>query len=67
MEDASPIRRRLLAESGNVELSSSVSIPGDSTASTDDSKRRRNMHFQLGPLAISGAAIDRVTARFVTL
>jgi hypothetical protein len=66
MEEASPIRRRL-AEPGNVELSSSSSISNDDSASNDDSKKRRTMHIRLGPLVISGAAIDRVMARLISL
>ena len=58
-----PTRRRQ-AESSNVELLSSIA---DDSSSSDDSKSRRQMHFQVGPLVISGAAIDRVRARFVSL
>jgi hypothetical protein len=66
MEEDSPIRRRLV-EPGNVELSSSSIISMDDSASNDDSKNRRSMHLQVGPLVISGAAIDRVMARLVSL
>jgi hypothetical protein len=66
MEEESPIRRRLV-EPSNVELSSSSFISKDDSASNDDSKKRRNINLRLGPLVISGAAIDRVMARMVSL
>lgn len=33
----------------------------------DGSKSRRHLHLELGPLVLSGAAIDRVRARIVSL
>lgn len=33
----------------------------------DGSKIRRHIHLELGPLVISGAAIDRLRARIVSL
>ncbi len=33
----------------------------------DGSKSRRHIHLELGPLVISGAAIDRLRARIVSL
>ena len=66
MEEESPIRRRLV-EPSNIELSSSSFISKDDSASNDDSKKRRNINLRLGPLVISGAAIDRVMARMVSL
>ena len=60
-----PTRRRQ-AESSNVELLSSIA-DNSGSSSDDDSKIRRQMHFKVGPLVISGAAIDRVRARFVSL
>jgi hypothetical protein len=65
MEEESPIRRRLVEPS--VELSSSSFISKDDSTSNDDSKKRRNINLRLGPLVISGAAIDRVMARMVSL
>jgi hypothetical protein len=66
MEEDSPIRRRLV-EPSNVELSSSSFISEDDSASNDDSKKRRNMNLRLGPMVISGAAVDRLMARLVSL
>lgn len=69
MDEASPIRRRQHADDpgSNVESSSS-SVAIDDGANSDDSssKKRRNMHLQLGPLVISGTAIDRAMAKIGT-
>ena len=59
-----PIQRRK-ADPSNSEILSSIA--NDESSSNDESKTRRNLHFQIGPLVISGAAIDRVRARFVSL
>ena len=59
-----PIQRRK-ADPSNTEILSSIA--NDESSSNDESKTRRNLHFQIGPLVISGAAIDRVRARFVSL
>ena len=59
-----PIQRRK-ADPSNSEILSSIA--NDESSSSDESKNRRNLHFQIGPLVISGAAIDRVRARFVSL
>ena len=59
-----PIQRRK-ADPSNSEMLSSIA--NDESSSNDESKTRRNLHFQIGPLVISGAAIDRVRARFVSL
>jgi len=59
-----PIQRRK-ADPSNSEILSSIA--NDESSSSDDSKTRRSLHFQIGPLVISGAAIDRVRARFVSL
>jgi len=69
MDEASPIRRRHAEDHGNNNAessSSSVAIDDGTTNSDDSSKKRRNMHLQLGPLVISGAAIDRAMARVGT-
>lgn len=60
-----PIQRRK-ADPSNTEILSSIAND-ESSSSSDESKTRRNLHFQIGPLVISGAAIDRVRARFVSL
>ena len=65
---ATPTRRRNPNDPSNLELSSSITNDNvNSSSNEDDSKIRRNLHFQLGPLIISGAAIDRVMARFISL
>ena len=61
-----PIQRRKVDPS-NSEILSSIANDESSSSSSDESKARRNLHFQIGPLVISGAAIDRVRARFVSL
>lgn len=59
--------RRHRAEPSNVELLASFAdAASDSAVSNEDSKKRRHMHFEIGPLVVSGAAIDRVRARFVS-
>jgi hypothetical protein len=40
---------------------------GASADGGDGSKSRRHIHLEMGPLVISGAAIDRVRARIVSL
>ena len=65
MAEQTPTRRRQ-AETSNVDLLASF-VNDDNAGSAEDSKKRRHMHFELGPLVISGAAIDRVRARFVSL
>jgi len=68
MDEASPIRRRQHADDpgSNVDPSSSSVAIDDGANSDDSSKKRRNMHLQLGPLVISGAAIDRAMAKIGT-
>jgi hypothetical protein len=54
----------------NHELLNSFTSDDENGAGSDDgdgSKSRRHIHLELGPLVISGAAIDRVRARFVSL
>lgn len=65
--DQTPTRRRQ-AEPSNAELLSSIANDNNSSAASDDdeSKTRRHLHLEMGPLVISGAAIDRVRARFVS-
>lgn len=66
MSETTPTRRRqgsALSEPSNAELLTDIAND-DSPA---DSKKRRNVHLELGPLVISGAAIDRVRARFISL
>mmetsp|Transcript_13312 Transcript_13312/g.25425 ORF Transcript_13312/g.25425 Transcript_13312/m.25425 type:complete len:280 (+) Transcript_13312:46-885(+) len=67
MSEQTPTRRRQ-ADSSNVELLTAfANAADDSVGSTrEDSKKRRHMHFELGPLVISGAAIDRVMARMTS-
>lgn len=67
MVEQTPTRRRQ-ADPSNVELLASFAdSSGDSGGSGEDSKKRRHMHLEFGPLVISGAAIDRLRARFVSL
>ncbi|KAL7532427.1 hypothetical protein ACHAXR_007061 [Thalassiosira sp. AJA248-18] len=63
MTEQTPTRRRQ-AEPSNTELL--ASFAHDDSGDNDDSKKRRHMHLEMGPLVISGAAIDRVRARFVS-
>ena len=62
--DNTPTRRRQ-AEPSNHDLLASFAT--DDSNENDDSKKRRNMHIQVGPMVISGAALDRVQARFFSL
>jgi hypothetical protein len=48
-------------------LNSIVSDNSNAAGSGDGSKSRRHIHLELGPFLISGAAIDRVRARIVSL
>mmetsp|Transcript_23497 Transcript_23497/g.49702 ORF Transcript_23497/g.49702 Transcript_23497/m.49702 type:complete len:280 (-) Transcript_23497:239-1078(-) len=67
MSEQTPKRRHQGADPSNVELLQSfVDVADGAADSAEDSKKRRNMHFELGPIVISGAAIDRVRARFVS-
>lgn len=61
-------RRRQHADDpgSNVDSSSSSVAIDDGANSDDSSKKRRSMHLQLGPLVISGAAIDRAMAKIGT-
>mmetsp|Transcript_2164 Transcript_2164/g.3882 ORF Transcript_2164/g.3882 Transcript_2164/m.3882 type:complete len:278 (-) Transcript_2164:373-1206(-) len=65
MAEHTPTRRRQ-AEPSNVDLLASFVNDDSGAGSAEDSKKRRHMHFEMGPLVISGAAIDRVRARFVS-
>ena len=65
MAETTPTRRR--PESGNEEILATIANENISDDDKDESKKRRHMHLEMGPLVISGAAIDRVTARFVSL
>ena len=64
MAETTPTRRR--PESGSEEKVATIANENTSD-DKDESKKRRHMHLELGPLVISGAAIDRVRARFVSL
>lgn len=66
MSESTPTRRRQ-PEQSNTEFLASITGNDDDYAGHDDSKARRNLHLQMGPLVISGAAIDRVRARFISL
>lgn len=65
MSEQTPTRRRQ-AEPSNNELIASFASDDHASNANDDSKKRRHMHLEMGPLVISGAAIDRVRARFVS-
>lgn len=60
-------------EPSNLELLSSITNDNENYSASsssdggDGSKSRRHMHLELGPLTISGAAIDRARARVVSL
>ena len=56
-----------MVELSNMELLHSISNDETTDNYGDGSKARRHIHLQLGPIVISGAAIDRVRARFVSL
>eukprot|EP00984_Skeletonema_dohrnii_P009977 scaffold3846_cov127-Skeletonema_dohrnii-CCMP3373.AAC.10 len=60
MATTTPARRRQVS---NDELLSSIATDGGDRSTSDDSKSRRHMHLELGPIVISGAALDRVRAR----
>lgn len=62
--ESTPTRRR--PESGNDEILATIAND-NITDDNDESKKRRHMHLEMGPLVVSGAAIDRVRARFVSL
>ena len=62
--ETTPTRRRQ-PEPSNLELLDSIT--SDESGGRDDSKKRRHMHFEMGPLVISGAALDRVMAKFGSL
>jgi hypothetical protein len=64
MAESTPTRRR--PESGNDEILATIAND-NITDDNDESKKRRHMHLEMGPLVVSGAAIDRVRARFVSL
>ena len=64
MAESTPTRRR--PESGNDEILATIAND-NITDDNDESKKRRHMHLEMGPLVVSGAAIDRVRARFVLL
>lgn len=55
----------------NLDLLNSIASDESRGAGSDEegdgSKSRRHIHLELGPLVISGAAIDRVRARIVSL
>ena len=54
----------------NLDLLNSIASDESHVTGSDEgdgSKSRRHMHLELGPLVISGAAIDRVRARIVSL
>lgn len=66
MAETTPTRRRPESGIGNEEILATIAnenIANDS----DDSKKRRHIHVEMGPLVVSGAALDRVRARFVSL
>ncbi|KAL7553400.1 hypothetical protein ACHAWF_016681 [Thalassiosira exigua] len=68
MSEQTPTRRRQ-AEPSNAELLASFASDDDgggSSSAGDDSKKRRHIHLEMGPLVLSGAALDRVRARFVS-
>mmetsp|Transcript_5305 Transcript_5305/g.8336 ORF Transcript_5305/g.8336 Transcript_5305/m.8336 type:complete len:337 (-) Transcript_5305:895-1905(-) len=65
MAEHTPTRRRQ-AEPSNVDLLASFVNDDSGAGSAEDSKKHRHMYFEMGPLVISGAAIDRVRARFVS-
>ena len=66
MEETTPTRRRP-PESGNEEILASIANSDSADAHNDDSKKRRHLHLEVGPLVVSGAALERVRARFVSL
>ena len=64
MAESTPTRRR--PESGNDEILATIAND-NITDDNDESKKSRHMQLEMGPLVVSGAAIDRVRARFVSL
>ncbi|KAL9181411.1 hypothetical protein ACHAXT_010216 [Thalassiosira profunda] len=63
VSDTTPTRRRAAEPSNDVLLASIGDENGTTGATPDNSKTRRGLHLELGPLVISGAALDRVRAR----
>ena len=67
VSDSTPTRRRAAEPSKDVLLASIGDENGTTGATPDNSKIRRGLHLELGPLVISGAALDRVRARAASL
>lgn len=66
MAETTPTRRRPESGIGNEEILANIANENIANEN-DESKKRRHIYVELGPLVVSGAALDRVRARFLSL